>query len=112
MTSNENAHNFIYKDLSKHSVANVENSMNFKKSLVVPSITPTMLNVSKIIDIVYSIDIIVVVSGCHQSPVLSIPVTIGTIKFRDAAEMRFIRGGNDKEIRELRKENGVGFCFF
>lgn len=103
MTSDENAHNFIYKDLSKQSETNCQNTMNFKRSLVVPSITPTMLNVSKIIDIVYSIDIMVVVSGCHQSSVLSIPVTIGTIPFRDAIETRFIRGSHDDEIREFRK---------
>lgn len=103
MASNANTHNFIYKDVSKNSETNVQNKMNLKKSLVVPSVTPTMLNISKIIDIVYSIDIIVVVSGCHRSLVLSIPVTIGTIPFRDGTEMRFIRGGHDNEIRELRE---------
>lgn len=103
MASNANTHNFIYKDVSKNSETNVQNTTNLKKSLVVPSVTPTMLNISKIIDIVYSIDIIVVVSGCHRSLVLSIPVTIGTIPFRDGTETRFMRRGHDNEKRELRE---------
>lgn len=111
MASNANTHNFIYKDVSKHSETYVQNTMNLKKSLIVPSVTPTMLNVSKIIDIVYSIDILVVVSGCHRSPVLSIPVTIGTIPFRDGTETRFVRGSHDNEIRELRKSYENNFHF-
>lgn len=103
MASNSNTHNFAYKDLSKHSDTDVKNTVNLKKTLVVPPTTPTMINISKIIDVVYSVDIIVVVGGCHRSPVLSIPVTIGTIPFRDGPETRFILGSHDNQIRELRK---------
>lgn len=112
MESNANTHHFLYQDLSKQSETDaVQNTMNLRKNLVVPSCTPTMLNVSKIIDIVYSVDIIVKVRGCHRSPVLSIPVTIGTIPFREGTETRFIRGSHDNEIRELRKKCDIKMIF-
>lgn len=57
--------------------------ISLTEHLLIPSISPTLLNSCKIIDIVYSVDVVSLVSGCHQDPRVSIPITIGTVALRD-----------------------------
>lgn len=57
--------------------------LTLNEHLLIPTVSPTLLNSCKIIDVVYSVDVVSLVSGCHQDPKVSIPITIGTIALRD-----------------------------
>lgn len=57
--------------------------LSLNEHLLIPSISPTLLNSCKIIDVLYSVDVVSLVSGCHQDPKVTIPITIGTIALRD-----------------------------
>lgn len=57
--------------------------ISLNEHILIPSVSPTLLNSCKIIDVVYSVDVVSLVAGCHQDPKVSIPITIGTIALRN-----------------------------
>lgn len=60
-------------------------SGEFKISLTVPPLAPTMTKSCRVITSTYQLKILAKVTGAHKNPHLNIPITIGTIPFRAAA---------------------------
>lgn len=51
----------------------------FEKQLLIPPVPPSNLNYCRVLNVSYEVHVQAKVSGVHRSPVLKLPITIGTV---------------------------------
>lgn len=52
---------------------------NFEAQLIIPSVPPTNIAFCRVIQVSYEIHVVAKVGGIHRSPLLRLPITIGTV---------------------------------